>query len=130
MVEIPESAENLVYFTNRSLGLGSIKVWVKKETCDKCHNAIMGKPIGDNGKVKIRAKEYVCSSCGNVREKIEYELTLTAEAVYTCPSCGKSGESSIPFNRKKIKGVETLKFSCSHCNEEINVTKKFKEPKK
>ena len=127
----PESMDEIVYFTNRSLdgGKGSIRVWVFKQTCPECGKSLMGKPRDSKGKVKIRASEYVCPSCGNSVEKGAFEASLTASAEYTCPSCGSSGESQVPFRRRLIDGTHTLRFNCSKCSADLDVTKKLKEKK-
>ncbi len=104
--------------------------WVFKEKCPKCGKALMGKPKGDDGKIKIRATEYVCEKCGHAVEKKEYEETLTANIKYTCPSCKKAGVISIPYKKKSIAGVQTLRASCQHCSGNIDITKKMKDPKK
>ncbi|MBI3037092.1 hypothetical protein HYY73_05085 [Candidatus Woesearchaeota archaeon] len=127
----PESMDECVYFTQRSLegGKGSVKVWVFKQACPKCKKAVMGKPRDSKGKVKTRASEYVCPSCGHSVEKKAYEDSLTATAEYKCPSCGGSGEAQIPYKRKNIEGIPTLRFQCGKCHASIDVTKKMKERK-
>lgn len=125
----PESMDELVYFTNRSIGNGSARVWVFKQACPKCKKALMGKPVV-GGKVKIRAKEYVCPSCSYTVEKQAFEETLTASAEYTCPSCGSAGETQAPFKRRNIEGIPTLRLQCQKCQANIDVTKKMKEKKK
>lgn len=127
----PESMDECVYFTQRSLegGKGSVKVWAFKQTCPKCKKAIMGKPRDSKGKVKTRANEYVCPGCGYSVEKKAYEESLTANAEYTCPSCGSSGEAQIQYKRKNIEGIPTLRFQCIKCKASIDVTKKMKERK-
>ncbi|MBI2144114.1 hypothetical protein HYU17_03095 [Candidatus Woesearchaeota archaeon] len=127
----PESMDEIVYFSNRSLGggKGSVKVWVFKQTCLKCRKEMMGKPRDSKGKVKTRADEYVCPACGNSVEKKAYEESLTANADYTCSGCGSSGESQIPFKRRNIEGIPTLRFQCGKCSANIDVTKKMKEKK-
>ncbi|MEK6853888.1 MAG: hypothetical protein AABX60_01015 [Nanoarchaeota archaeon] len=127
----PESMDECVYFTQRSLdgGKGSVKVWILKQTCPKCKNATMGKPRDSKGKVKTRANEYVCPSCGYSVEKQAYEDSLTANAEYKCPGCGSSGEAQIPYKRKNIEGIPTLRFQCAKCHASIDVTKKLKEKK-
>ncbi len=91
----------------------------------------MSKPRDEKtGKVKVRAKEYVCSECGNSSEKKEYEDTLTCNIEYKCPHCGNEGETQIPYKRKTFQGVPALIFQCDKCNEKIAITKKMKEPKK
>jgi len=131
MVTEPESMDDLVYFTNRTLDNdGKIRAWVYKQDCPKCGKARMGKPKDEKtGKPKIRAKEYTCEACGHTVEKTEYEETLTAETAYTCPECNKEGVDSIPFKRKKVDKIETLQFTCEHCGAKLNVTKKMKEKK-
>jgi len=47
MLNEPESMEDVIYFTNRTLeeGKGKIKAWVYKKECPKCNIAKMGKPV-------------------------------------------------------------------------------------
>jgi predicted RNA-binding Zn-ribbon protein involved in translation (DUF1610 family) len=130
----PQSMDECVYFTRRLSP--AVVAWVFRGTCPKCKKGTMGKPRGADGKVKIRAKEYVCPDCGYAAEKQAYEDTLTANIEYTCPKCNASGELTMPFKRKKVKlfdeetgkeGVaEALQFLCAKCKEKINVTKKMK----
>ena len=137
MIKEPNSIDECIYFTNRTIGNGSVKAWVYKQNCPKCNKALMGKPKGKNGKVQIRAKEYVCPVCGYNVEKESYERTLLAEIKYTCPYCRHHGETTIPFIRKKAKvfnqqeqkstTIDTLRFQCSKCNKNIDITKKLKE---
>ena len=128
--------DECVYMTNRFLGdKGSARCWVFREQCPKCHNGLMGKPRSESGKIKIRAKEYVCPSCGYTAGQ-EYEDTLTANVVYICPSCEHNGEVQLPFKRKKMKmfddeaqkqvTVVALQFGCQKCSHKIFVTKKMK----
>lgn len=127
----PESMEELVYFTNRELDEGGqVQCWVRRSECPECGEGLMGKPRDKKtGSVKVRARTYVCPECGFTMEKKEYEETLTAEAKYTCPHCGKEGESTTLFKRKKIKGVDTLRMKCEHCGGNIDVTKKMASKK-
>ncbi len=129
MVKFPESVNDLIYFTRRTLGEnGKAIVWVYKQKCPKCQKALMGKPKDSKtGKVSIRAKEYVCSACNYTVEKKAYEESLFAESQYTCPSCKFSGEGTVPFKRKKVEGIDTLRFQCSKCKANIDITKKMKE---
>lgn len=122
----PESMQECVYFTRRSIGNGKVMAWVSKQECPKCKKAMMGKPKDEKGKVKIRAKEYVCPECGHTVEKKEYEESLTVDIIYTCPHCGFSGEIQIPFKRKNVQGAQTLRFQCEKCNGDIDITKKMK----
>jgi predicted RNA-binding Zn-ribbon protein involved in translation (DUF1610 family) len=126
-LKTPDSMDELIYFTNRTIGSGKAKMWVFKGMCPKCRKGIMGKPTDKKGKVLIRAKTYVCKECGYTAEKEEYEDTLTASAQYTCPDCGFAGESEVPFKRKKVAGADAVIFTCGKCGKKIPVTKKMKE---
>ena len=129
----PKSMEECIYFTNRVIGdnfTGTARCWVFKEMCPKCKKALMGKPRKDDGKISIRAKEYVCPACNFTMEKEAYEDTLTANIEYKCPKCGFEGQHQMPFKRKKVEGVATLRFPCAKCKENIDVTKKMKVIKK
>jgi len=131
MVTEPESMEDIIYFTNRTLeeGKGKLKAWVYKKLCPKCQKAKMGKPV-EKGHVKIRAKEYVCPACNFTEEKAEHEESLTLEAKYLCPYCNKEGESTAPYTRKSFMGVKAYIVECQHCKAKIPVTKKMKKIKK
>ncbi|MBW2966927.1 hypothetical protein KY362_00415 [Candidatus Woesearchaeota archaeon] len=128
MVTEPNSMEELIYFTRRNIGSGTAQAWVYKGPCPKCGKGKMGKPVDEKtGKVKIRAKEYVCPECGHSVEKKSYEETLHCEITYTCPECGNSGEAEVPFKRKKFQGMDAVVFQCGKCNAKIPITKKMKE---
>lgn len=125
----PEDMDELIYFTNRTPPEGGhIKAWVYKVDCPKCGKAKMGKPVL-KGKVKIRAKEYTCPSCGHTEEKDEHEEALTLEIKYTCPHCGNTGDAETIYKRKAFLGVPSYVFSCGSCEKKIGITKKMKEPK-
>jgi len=127
-LKVPESTEGLVYITNRFLDNdGQVMCWVEKKLCPKCKQATMGKPLGPEGKPKIRAKEYVCQKCQYTEEKKAYEESLTANIIYTCPKCKHHSELQMPFKRKKIQGADALIFLCQKCGEKIYITKKMKE---
>ena len=127
MVREPQSMDELIYFTQRAVGPGNAKAWVYRGDCPKCGKAKMGKPTGPGGKVKIRAKEYVCPACNYTVEKKEYEDTLHCEIRYVCPSCKYSGEITVPYRRKKFDGMDAIVFLCEKCKTKIPVTKKLKE---
>ena len=132
----PESMDQCVYFTQRSLKntkgefSGEIMTWVFREKCPECGKATMGKPRDAKGKVKVRANEYACPSCNHTLDKQTYEDSLVAYAEYTCPNCSTFGEGQIPYQRKNIDGVKTLRFTCSKCSTNLDVTKKMKEGKR
>jgi transcription elongation factor Elf1 len=128
MVTFPKSANEVIYFTNRTFPNGWIKGWTHRKDCPKCGKAKMGKPV-EKGKVKIRATEYVCPECKYSEEKQTHEESLTLEAQYKCPHCGKEGESSTPYKRKAYMGVPSYVVECQHCGEKIALTKKLKDPK-
>jgi predicted RNA-binding Zn-ribbon protein involved in translation (DUF1610 family) len=128
---LPESMDELVYWTSRKIKDGRIKAWVYREDCPECGKEKMGKPVNEKtGKIKVRAKIYECPSCGHTVDKPEYEDSLTANIIYTCPHCKHKGEAQIPFKRKTYKGVKSLVFQCESCNEKIPITKKMKAIKK
>src|SRR3989344_5890243 len=113
--------DDCLYFTNR----GDIIAWVYRKECPKCRKAKMGKPV-EKGKVKTRAKEYVCPQCGYEEDKQEHEESLKLEAAYTCPKCHKKGESTTQYKRKNYQGVPSYVVECQHCGEKIPVTKRLK----
>jgi len=136
-LRFPESANECVYLTRRTIKDGKVVAWVFKEDCSKCGKAKMGKPKDEKtGKVKIRAKEYVCPGCGNTEEKKAHEETLICNVEYVCPHCGNKGELQVPFKRKKVqlldeesgkkKAVDAIKFQCEKCGKDILITKKMK----
>jgi predicted RNA-binding Zn-ribbon protein involved in translation (DUF1610 family) len=129
MLKEPQSMDECLYFTRRTEGdKGHIMAWALKKKCPKCGKALMGKPKED-GKTKIRAKEYVCPECGFTEEKTEHENGLILSVRYTCPKCEFKGETQIPFRRKAFQGVQAFVFECSKCNEKIPITKKMKKTK-
>lgn len=137
MLTQPASMDECVYFTNRSLNSGKIKAWVLRGLCPKCNKGLMGKPRDPKtGKPKTRAEEYACPECSYSLNELEYEDTLQASIQYTCPHCSNPGETQIPFKRKKVQifneekakkeTKEVLRFQCSKCNQNIDITKKMR----
>jgi len=123
-----------VIFTSKAvpLLLQSLKQGINGKVVQKKISPLlkkMGKPI-ESGKVKIRAKEYVCPSCSFTEEKQAHEESLTLEAKYLCPSCGKEGESTTEYKRSSFMGVKAYVVECSNCKAKIPVTKKMKDVKK
>lgn len=131
MVTIPQSANEVIYFTNRTFPNGWVKAWTYRKNCPNCGKAKMGKPLDPKTKrPKIRSNEYECPACNFTEEKKLHEESLTLEAMYKCPHCGKEGESSAPYKRKAYMGVPSYIVECRHCGQKIALTKKLKEPKK
>ena len=137
MLKEPESMEECVYFTNRTIGKGKATAWVLKEKCPKCHECLMSKPKDPKtGRPKIRSNEYECPNCHYKVNAEEYENTLTTSINYTCPYCNNTGDIQIPYQRKKVqifneieakkKTVDSLRFQCQKCNKNIDITKKMK----
>lgn len=138
MLQEPQSMDDLVYFTRRTLGSkGFAKAWVERQACPKCRKSLMGKPLSPKGKVKIRAPTYSCPSCAYTVEKETYEDGLTCNIIYTCHQCGNKGDASVPFQRKKVaiidlqEGdkkvmVDAIRFPCSSCKANIDIVKKMK----
>ncbi|MDA1197133.1 MAG: hypothetical protein O2779_04170 [Nanoarchaeota archaeon] len=131
MVTEPESMNEVIYFSNRTVaeGKGKARAWVYRKDCPKCKKAKMGKPVV-KGKVKIRAKEYVCPECNHTEEKEEHEESINLEAIYTCPECGKEGDGTTPYKRKSYMGTKAYIIECEHCQAKIPITKKLKAIKK
>ena len=121
---ILQSLDECLYFTNR----GYISAWVYRKLCPKCKKATMGKPVV-KGKVKSRAKEYVCPQCHYTEDKATHEDSVHLEAVYTCPTCGKKGESTAPYKRVVFQGIPSYVVSCEHCGVKMPLTKKLKTKK-
>lgn len=125
-LRVPQSMDECIYFSNRDIGTGKVQAWVYRKDCPKCKKDKMGKPVV-KGKVKTRAEEYVCPSCGYTEEKKEHEESLTLEAKFTCPHCGKEGEGTTQYKRKSYQGVQSYVVECPHCHGKIAITKKLKE---
>jgi predicted RNA-binding Zn-ribbon protein involved in translation (DUF1610 family) len=126
----PESMEDCIYFTRRSIGNGQVMAWVFRKECPQCHKSLMAKPRDKKGKVMIRAKEYVCSKCGFSEDKKTHEETLTLNIKYGCPYCKYEGETTTEYKRKVFEGVPSYVFTCEKCRKKIGITKKLKEGKK
>jgi predicted RNA-binding Zn-ribbon protein involved in translation (DUF1610 family) len=126
MLKEPQSVEECVYFTNRTLQpAGHVRAWVYKIDCPECGKAKMGKPVV-KGKVLIRAKEFACPECGHTESKEEHEPKLTVEVKYTCPYCTKSGETTTAYKRKTFDGAPSYVFECVDCGKKIGISKKMK----
>ena len=129
MVELepkPKSEEDiakLVYYTQRSLDeRGKVTAWVYRQCCPRCGKALMGKPMA-KGKVKVRARDYLCPACGYAEEAKSYESKLLVNIDYACQNCGHEGAARVPFVRKRIKGVPAIAFSCESCGAQLLITK-------
>lgn len=125
LFKIPNSMDECLYFTNRTIGAGKIIAWVYRKQCPKCKKAVMGKPIV-KGKVKSRAQEYQCPTCKYAEDKETHEARVKIEAQYICPKCHKAGESTGEYKRKKVQGTQSYVIICQHCGEKILLTKKLK----
>lgn len=132
----PASMDECVFFTRRTIGeKGKIAAWVLRDKCPQCKQGVMGKPRDEKtGKVKIRAKEYVCPQCSFSMEEEAYENTLQINIKYTCPHCGGQGTTQQPFLFKKMKTddpespgskktAKVIRFSCSACKKDIDLVR-------
>ena len=135
MLKEPNSIDECVYFTNRTLDKGKIKAWVFKKNCPNC-NILMGKLKDSKGKVLIRSKEYMCYKCNFKQSEEEFEKDLIVDIKYTCPDCNNDGEIQVPFKRKKIQilneetgkktASDAIRFQCQKCSKNIDITKRMK----
>jgi uncharacterized CHY-type Zn-finger protein len=101
-LRIPDSMDEVVYWTSRKVDEGHVKAWAFREDCPKCHKGLMGKPVDEKGKVKIRATYYECPECGNTIDKGKYEDTLTCNVIYICPYCKHKGRGTSALQKKNL----------------------------
>lgn len=125
----PQSMEECIYFTNRTMGNGHAIAWVFRKECPKC-KGIMGKPQKKNGKVDKKADHHVCYSCGYRENNEQVENSLLINVEYKCPHCGNEGETTTEYKRKSFEGVPSYVFECQKCHKKIGLTKKMKNTKK
>jgi|TARA_B100002003_G_C13977095_1_gene472642 predicted RNA-binding Zn-ribbon protein involved in translation (DUF1610 family) len=129
-IKKPESMEECIYFTNRSLGEeGRATAWVYRKKCPKC-DGVLGKPIRKTGAVDKKADHYECPKCKYQESNEDVEKGLSVEIDYKCPHCGNEGEATTEYERKSFQGVKAYVFECGKCNEKIGITKKLKKTKK
>ena len=126
----PNSVEECVYFTNRTMDSGRAMAWVLRKECPKCKKGIMGKPQKKGGKIDKKADHYVCYSCGYTESSEQVENSLVINVEYKCPHCGNEGETTTEYMRKTFEGVPSYVFECQKCRKKIGLTKKLKESKK
>ena len=126
----PNSVEECVYFTNRTIGSGMAMAWVFRKECPKCKKDIMGKPQKKTGRVDKKADHYVCYSCGYQESNEQLENNLVLNVEYKCPHCGNEGGTTTEYKRKSFEGVPSYVFECQKCKKRIGLTKKLKETKK
>ncbi len=126
----PNSVDECVYFTNRTIGSGSAVAWVLRKECPKCKKGFMGKPQKKNNKIDKKADHYVCYLCGytELNEQVENSLAINIE--YKCPDCSNEGQTTAEYKRKVFEGIPSYVFECEKCNKKIGLTKKLKESKK
>lgn len=125
----PDSMEECIYFTNRTLDSGRAVAWVFRKECPKCKKGVMGKPLKKGNKVDKKADHYVCYSCGYSESDGVMEKSLVLNVEYKCPHCGHDGEATTEYQRKSFYGVKAYVFSCQKCGQKIGITQKLKEPK-
>ncbi len=126
----PESMDECIYFTNRTIDSGMATAWVYRKKCTKCNEGIMDKPIKKNGKIDKKAPIYVCYKCGHEESNEETEKDLKVEVDYKCPYCGFEGQTTTEYKRKNFQSIPSYVFTCEKCNKDIGITKKLKEKKK
>ena len=126
----PDSTDECLYFTNRSIGEGYATAWAYRGECPKCKKPTIGKPIKKNGKVDKKADYYECSICKHQESNEEMEQKLKLEVQYKCPHCSHEGETTTEYKRENFEGVPSYVFECDKCNKKIGITKKLKKSKK
>lgn len=136
VIKEPTSMSECAFFTRRTIGAqGKIAAWVLRSQCPQCKQAMMGKPKDSKtGKVKIRAKEYVCPGCSYTVDEHTHEQALTITIKYTCQHCGQEGSTQQPFHFKKSKiddphnpgekkTAKLIRFQCEHCQQSVDLIK-------
>ena len=126
----PNSMEECLYFTNRSIGDGFAIAWVYRKECPKCKKGRLGKPLKKDAKPDKKADYYECRQCGYKESNEEVETGLQLEVEYRCPYCGNEGQTTTEYERKVFEGVPAFVFVCGKCGKKIGLTKKLKATKK
>lgn len=126
----PDSMDDCLYFTRRTMDNGKIMAWVERITCPKCEKGKIGKPLKKDGKPLRKAEFYECPECKYQEPNQEHEEKLKMSVIYTCPHCSSQGDTSTEYNLKPFKGVKAYIFTCQKCGEKIPITKKMKKIKK
>lgn len=124
----PESMDECLYFSNRSIGEGKAMAWVLRPDCSQCDGKL-GKPIKPSGKPDKKATYFECPKCKRQLSNEEAAEVLKVSVEYTCPHCKHQGETQTDYKRKSFKGVQAFVFSCEKCNQKIPITKKLKDIK-
>ena len=126
----PDSMEECLYFTNRSIGEGYATAWAYRKECPKCKKGRLGKPIKKNGKADKKAAYYECKECKYQESNEQVENSVKLEVQYKCPYCSYEGEAASEYKRKFFEGVPSYVFECGKCRKKIGLTKKMKGSKK
>ncbi len=125
----PNSMEECLYFTNRSIGEGFATAWAYRPDCPKCKKPTIGKPIKKNGKVDKKADHFECRVCKYQMPNEEADSLAKLEVQYKCPHCGNEGEAITEYKRKVFEGIPSFVFECGKCNKKVGITKKMKSKK-
>ena len=79
-IKKPNSMDECLYFTNRSIKDGFATAWVYRPLCESCNKGRMGKPIKKNGKPDKKSPMYECAECkAQVTNEVmdaEYSLVM------------------------------------------------------
>jgi predicted RNA-binding Zn-ribbon protein involved in translation (DUF1610 family) len=127
----PNSMEECIYFTNRSLdNEGFAVAWAYRKECPKCGKGRLGKPIKKDGKPNRKSPDYECPECKYRESNEEVEANLQLEIEYKCPHCTFEGQTATEYKRKNFEGVPSFVFVCGKCGKKIGITKKMKGAKK
>ena len=126
----PNSMQECLYFTNRTIDSGKAIAWVFRKECPSCRKGIMSKPEKKVGKIDKKADCYICNSCGYKESNEDVENSLVLNVEYKCPHCGNESETTTEYVKKNYYGVKAYIFNCQKCGQKIGITKKLKDTKK
>lgn len=126
----PESMEDCLFFTNRSIGEGFATAWIYRPVCQSCNKSRMGKPLKKDGKPYKKAEYYECPACKHQVPNEELEAQLKVEIEYQCPDCKNEGFATSEYIRKNFEGVKAFLFECEKCHKKLGITKRMKKTKK
>ena len=123
----PQSMDELMYFSRRTVMDGRVVAWVFKPQCPECGDDRLEKPTNPKtGKKKTRSSKFVCETCGYEEKKKKTEERATVNIHYICPHCEHEGDTTTKYDRRTYLGKKAFVFKCDECWQEIPITKRVK----